>query len=143
MIVLTHCYYACTARVAASRCHSVPCTTSLRINYNVTSPGISQATRQSSVTPPADREATNLQDEYLSLECTIHFAKLSSTMFGGNYRFFGLLELRSTHRSVLPQTCDRPLAALIGLNCQCFGAQIDFLQQSLLEMPVILRSSTF
>ena len=42
--------------------------------------------------------------EYLSLECTIHLAKLSSTMFGRNYRFFDLLELRSTNWIVLTQT---------------------------------------
>lgn len=59
MIVLTHYYYACTASVAASRCHSVPCTTSLRINYNVIPPSIFQAIWRSA-TPPADREATNL-----------------------------------------------------------------------------------
>jgi hypothetical protein len=37
MFFLTHYYYACTVRVAASRCHSVPCATSLRMHYKVIS----------------------------------------------------------------------------------------------------------
>lgn len=52
---------------------------------------------------PTDKQPSS-SHEYLSLECTIHFAKPSSTMFGRNYRFFDLLELRSTNWKVLTQT---------------------------------------
>jgi hypothetical protein len=59
MFFLTHYYYACTVRVAASRCHSVPCATSLRMHYNVISQGDPWLTCKHPVPPLADWEASN------------------------------------------------------------------------------------
>lgn len=83
MFFLTHYYYACTVRVAASRCHSVPCATSLRMHYNV----ISQwdpwlACNIQSFSWRTERQVI-FSREYLPLECSLHFAKAQSTMFGG------------------------------------------------------------
>jgi hypothetical protein len=96
MFFLTHYCYACTVRVAASRYHSVPCATSLRMHYNVISQaGIWLTCNTQSFSWRTERQV--ISREYLPLECSLQFAKPQSTMFGGNYRFFGLEELSSAN----------------------------------------------
>jgi hypothetical protein len=121
MFFLTHYYYACTVRVAASRCHSVPCATSLRMHYKVISQGdLWLACNIQSFSCRTERQVI-FSWEYLPLECSRHFAKTQSTMFGGNYRFFGQLELSSTNQ--LPVGMGNvvnawfSLAAIIKLHC--------------------------
>jgi hypothetical protein len=97
MFFLTHCYYACTVRVAVSSYHSVPCATSLRMHYNVMfQAGIRVTCNFQSFSCRTEWQV--ISREYLPLECSLHFAKPQSTMFGGNYRFFGLAKLSSANR---------------------------------------------
>jgi hypothetical protein len=121
MFFLTHYNYACTVPVAASRCHSVPCATSLRIQYNVIyewDPSL--ACNIQSLSWRTERQVI-FSREYLPLECSLQFTNTQSTMFDRNYRFFGQLQLSSTNQ--LPVGVGNvvnawfSLAAIIKFNC--------------------------